>query len=67
MDDAKIMALFAEKADLLAACEAALLFHSGGPWDEEKSAEWLRLTGTPDASTRNLCDCIRAAVAKAKG
>ena len=36
-----------------------LLFHSGGEWTPERQAEWLRITGTREASTKVLCDHIR--------
>lgn len=39
--------------------KAVLLFHSGDPWDAKRQAEWLRLVGTRDASTKTLCDAIR--------
>lgn len=50
-------------SDLLKACECALLFHRGGNWDEYKH---LWPGGVP-ATSKGLCDYIRAAVAKAKG
>ena len=42
------------------ALEATLLFHSSSPWDESKSKRWVELTGVDVATTRNLCDFIRA-------
>lgn len=51
--------------DLLDAARAALLFHSASPWDVEKAAEWKRLTGSDDATTRALCEFLRVAIAKA--
>lgn len=41
------------------ALSAVLLFHSGSPWDEEKSLEWFRLTGAYEATTKMLCDAVR--------
>lgn len=38
---------------------AVLLFHSSGPWIEDKSNEWLRLTGTREATNKVLCDLAR--------
>jgi hypothetical protein len=38
---------------------AVLLFHRGGPWTEQDREVWLSLTGTPDATTRTLCDLAR--------
>lgn len=62
----------AEKMEL--ALEAVLLFHSGSPWDEEKSMRWqflaVSVLGPPEfgllvnrweATTRVLCDMVRAA------
>lgn len=55
---------------LEAACRAALLFHAGSPWDEAKAAEWSALVfpllgpREPDATTKTLCDALRAALAK---
>jgi hypothetical protein len=50
--------------DLLSVCQATLLFHKSGGWNAEDAAEWTRLTGHKDASTKDLCDAIRAAIAK---
>jgi hypothetical protein len=44
------------------ALEATLLFHSGGPWDAAKQARWLELTGVAEATTKALCDHLRAVV-----
>lgn len=44
-------------------CDAlrlVLLFHDGGPWTEERSAEWARITGGREATTRVLCDHVRS-------
>lgn len=49
------------------ACEATLLFYSIGPWDEPKKLRWLNLTGKGEATTKALCDCIRAALAREDG
>lgn len=50
--------------DLLKACKATLLFHGAGHWDDEKRLEWLNLTGHSEATTKVLCDFVRAALAK---
>jgi hypothetical protein len=42
--------------------EAVLLFHSVGPWDEDKSGRWKLITGNDEATTRALCDTIRASM-----
>jgi hypothetical protein len=47
------------------ALRLVLLFHAGGPWDAERQREWLRITGTTEATTKVLCDHIRAALALA--
>jgi hypothetical protein len=44
-----------EVADAL---RAVLIFHSGGDW-RKRQAEWLRMTGTREATTRVLCDHVR--------
>lgn len=52
---------------LLQACEAVLLFHGGGPWDDDRRRKWERLMGHDDCTTKALCDFVRVAVFKAKG
>ncbi len=54
-----------------AALEAVVLFHSGSPWDDAKRARWDTLAeallgfaaggGHWEATTRVLCDMVRAA------
>ena len=39
---------------------AALLFHSPGPWDDAKRADWEETTGTEGACTKSLCDFLRS-------
>jgi hypothetical protein len=39
--------------------KAVILFHYGGPWHAEQQEEWEKLTGTKDATTKNLCDFAR--------
>ena len=46
--------------DLLDAIRLALLFHTGGPWDDERRAEWLRITGRTEATTLVMCDHLCA-------
>jgi len=41
------------------ALNATLLFHSGGPWTEEKQAQWVEITGRTEATSKVLCDHIR--------
>ena len=50
-----------------AALKAVLLFHSGVPWDYKAKIEWSKLVG-PDneATTKGMCDNIRAALAEAE-
>lgn len=50
--------------DPLDALRAVLLFHSASPW-EQQQAEWLRITGSREATTKVLCDHIRAVLAEA--
>lgn len=52
---------------LVAALELPLLFHAGGPWSDEKTTRWEEITGKDEATTKVMCDHIRAIVAKAKG
>lgn len=52
-------------ASALYALRAVLLFHGDGYWSAERRAEWVRLTGRPEAITRALCDTVRAALAAA--
>ena len=47
------------------ALRMVLLYHSGSPWDAEKQRRWQRWTGRDEATTRALCDQIRALLAKA--
>jgi hypothetical protein len=39
--------------------KALLLFHRGGPWTATDAAEWLRLTESPEATAKALCDRAR--------
>lgn len=48
--------------EMTSALMAVLLFHGGGEWDEEKRNLWRTLTGTDEATTKNLCDTVRAAL-----
>lgn len=49
----------AEIAPLVSALRLPLLFHQGGEWTPEHRAEWLKITGHEDATTRVMCDHIR--------
>ncbi len=49
--------------DLEDAVKLVLLFHSGGIWDNDKRAEWLRITGSTEATTKVMCDHLRSALA----
>jgi hypothetical protein len=55
-----------QAATLLEACRATLLFHADGPWDEAKQGEWFNITQHPEATSRILCDTVRAAIARAE-
>lgn len=62
-----------EKEALVTACEMVLMFHSSGPWDDNKRKLWkahlLVLLGSDandEATTKRLCDAIRAALAIVK-
>lgn len=41
-----------------------LLFYSTGPWTDAAKAEWLKITGTREATTKVLCDHVRAVLAE---
>lgn len=56
------------------ALEAVLLFHSGSPWDDAKKLKWRVITDEMlgeahdpkhghDATTKVLCDVVRASLA----
>jgi len=60
-------ALIDAAPDLLAACEATVLFYNAAYWTEAEAARWRQLTGTEGATTKMLCDMHRAAIAKARG
>lgn len=45
---------------------AVLLFHSAGPWVDEKAELWLELVGTREATNRALCDLARQLLANEK-
>lgn len=50
-----------EIARLRTALRAVLLFYRPN-WTPERQAEWEALTGQNEASTRTLCDVVRAAL-----
>lgn len=45
------------------ALRVVLFFYSPSPWDEAKRRRWHELSGHEDASSKNLCDVVRAALA----
>ena len=49
------------------ALDAVLMFHSGGPWTDEKRLKWRHIVGTDEATTKQLCDHIRRVLAKEEG
>lgn len=49
------------------ALRAVLLFHSSSPWTAEKSRLWEEFTGTPEATTKILCDTLRVILYEATG
>jgi hypothetical protein len=49
--------------ELVDALKLPLLFHAGGPWDAKRRAEWLRITGSLEATSKVMCDHLRSAVA----
>jgi hypothetical protein len=44
------------------ALRAVLMFHEGGEWSADRRAEWKRITGSDEATTKVLCDHVRAAL-----
>lgn len=54
-----------ERHALVDALDAALLFHSGSPWDEPKAKRWFALTGRRMATTKALCDFLRECAKRA--
>ncbi len=63
----RIEELEGERDRLREALEACLLFHDSGSWDMEKQLSWQRLTRQSEATTRALCDTLRAALKEAQG
>lgn len=51
------------EANVRDALRLPLLFHHGGPWTPEDRAEWIRITGVDEATTKVMCDHIRATLA----
>jgi len=58
----RLDAVVAQSTRLRAALELPLMFHSAGPWDDNKRKRWAELTGNGEATTRVICDAIRAAL-----
>lgn len=42
---------------------AVLLFHAGGPWDDQRAERWKTLTGAREATTVELCNLARRTLA----
>jgi hypothetical protein len=59
----KIDRLRASRDALAAACQAVLLFHSAEAWDQRQRIEWYNLTQSNEATTKAMCNTIRAALA----
>ena len=55
----EVQGLLREFRERQFALEATLLFHSGQPWDKEKSSKWFQITKAYEATTKVLCDHIR--------
>lgn len=51
------------EANVRDALRLPLLFHHGGPWTPADRAEWIRITGVDEATTKVMCDHIRATLA----
>lgn len=68
VDDLELMraamkASDAENEKLRRACEAVLLFYRAVYWDNAAADRWHELTGSREATTRVMCDTVRAALA----
>jgi len=48
------------------ALRLVLLFHQGGVWTADAQAEWSRIAGTPEATSKVLCDHVRAVLFEEK-
>lgn len=59
--------LIAAAPEMYDAMRLPLLFHSVGAWTDECALEWERITGTKEATTKIMCDAIRALLAKIDG
>ena len=44
------------------AAEVVLMFHRGVVWTDQMRKRWRELTGSQDATTKVMCDTVRAAV-----
>lgn len=53
----------ADAPTAISALEATLMWFNESNWDDAKRQKWERLTGNKEATTRVLCDCVRAAIA----
>lgn len=73
MADSALSTLRAERDGLLDVCEATLMFHDGAQWTQEKQSRWNTFMSKhcptaggggvferTEATTRNLCNAIRA-------
>jgi hypothetical protein len=58
-------AIIAARIDRLrGALRAVLMFYSPSPWTPEMRDRWQALTGHADATSKNLCDVVRGALAE---
>lgn len=60
-----ILALLHERDRYREALRLPLLFHGGDWWDMAVRGEWHKITGSDEATTKAMCDHIRAALAGA--
>ena len=47
---------------LLDACNAVLMFYRAGQWTRDDGIAWKKLVGADEATTKVLCDFVRAAI-----
>jgi hypothetical protein len=58
-------ALTIRAAPPLHLARAVLMFYNSGCWTNADRAEWLRLTGDTEATTRSLCNLARRVIDQA--
>lgn len=52
------------REELIEALSLPLLFHRGGFWSAPEKERWMVITGKDEATTKVMCDHIRALLAR---